>query len=53
LSIESPSILSTNAIEEELKEFGRAITYGNPVSVDLQAGHRALDLAYRILTMLS
>jgi len=53
LSIESPSILSTNAIEEELKEFGRAIAYGNPVSVDLQAGHQALDLAYRILSMLS
>ncbi|NBO60409.1 MAG: gfo/Idh/MocA family oxidoreductase [Flavobacteriia bacterium] len=53
LSIESPPIYPTNAIEEELKEFAQAIGGGAPVSVDLKAGHQALDLAYRILDMLS
>ena len=53
LSIESPPIYPTNAIEEELKEFSQAIAYGQPVSVDLRAGHDALDLGYRILNLLN
>jgi predicted dehydrogenase len=53
LSIESPPIYPTNAIEEELKEFGQAIANGHPVSVDLRAGHEALDLGYRILNLLN
>jgi len=53
LSIDSPPIYPTNAIEEELKEFAQAISKGLPVSVDLKAGHDALDLAYRILNILS
>ncbi|NDB34648.1 MAG: gfo/Idh/MocA family oxidoreductase [Flavobacteriia bacterium] len=52
LSIESPAIYPTNAIEEELKEFAQAIAKGTRVSVDLQAGHDALELAYRILNLL-
>jgi hypothetical protein len=53
LSIESPPIYPTNAIEEELKEFAQAIATGKPVAVDLKAGHQAIDLAYRILDILS
>jgi predicted dehydrogenase len=53
LSIESPPIYPTNAIEEELKEFAQAIQNGTSVSVDLKAGHEALDLAYRILNILA
>ena len=52
LSIESPPIYPTNAIEEELKEFAQAISMNTNVSVDLTAGHEALDLAYRILDIL-
>ena len=52
LSIESPPIYPTNAIVEELKEFAQAISMNTNVSVDLTAGHEALDLAYRILDIL-
>lgn len=53
LSIENPKIYPTNAIEEELKEFAEAILLGKKVSVDFQAGHLALDVAYKIMDKLN
>lgn len=52
LSIESPKVYPTNAIEEELKEFASGILGKQPISVDLQAGHEALRVAYQILDLL-
>lgn len=52
LSLESPQVFPTNAIEEELKEFALAISGRQKVSVDLKAGHAALHVAYQILDLL-
>ena len=52
LSIDSPKIFPTNAIEEELKEFAAGILEKKPISVDLKAGHDALTVAYQILELI-
>lgn len=52
LSIDSPKIYPTNAIEEELKDFALAILENKNITVDLTAGHRALEVAFRILDLL-
>jgi len=52
LSIDSPKIYPTNAIEEELKEFAAAILENKAISVDLKAGHDALTVAYKILELI-
>lgn len=52
LSIESPRVYPTNAIEEELKEFALGILGKQSISVDLLAGHQALKVAYQILDLL-
>ena len=52
LSIESPRVYPTNAIEEELKEFALGILGKQSISVDLLDGHQALKVAYQILDLL-
>jgi predicted dehydrogenase len=52
LSIDSPKVFPTNAIEEELKEFALGITNETQISVDLKAGHEALKVAYQILDLI-
>jgi len=52
LSIDSPKVFPTNAIEEELKEFALGITKQTKISVDLRAGHEALKVAYQILDLI-
>ena len=52
LSIDSPKVFPTNAIEEELKEFALGISEHAPISVDLNAGHQALKIAYQILDLI-
>ena len=46
---EKPESLSTNAIQEELKSFAESINKNTPVSVSLEDGHQALDVAHQIL----
>lgn len=46
---EKPEALNTNAIQEELKSFAESINKKTPVSVSLEDGHQALDVAHRIL----
>ncbi len=46
---EKPESLSTNAIQEELKSFAEAINKNTPVSVTLEDGHQALEVAHQIL----
>lgn len=46
---EQPEVLSTNAIQEELKSFAQSINKKAPVSVSLEDGYRALDVAHQIL----
>jgi predicted dehydrogenase len=52
LSIDSPKVFPTNAIEEELKEFALGISKQTSISVDLKAGHEALKVAYQILDLI-
>jgi hypothetical protein len=52
LSIDSPKVFPTNAIEEELKEFALGISQQAKISVDLKAGHEALKVAYQILDLI-
>ena len=52
LSIDSPKVFPTNAIEEELKEFAMGIRQQAKISVDLKAGHEALKVAYQILDLI-
>ena len=52
LSIDSPKVFPTNAIEEELKEFANAIKNGTPISVNLKAGHDALKVAHQIIELI-
>ncbi len=52
LSIDSPKVFPTNAIEEELKEFAMGIRKEAKISVDLKAGHEALKVAYQILDLI-
>ena len=46
---EKPESLSTNAIQEELKSFAESINKKTPVSVSLEDGHQALEVAHQIL----
>lgn len=46
---EKPEALKTNAIQEELKSFAQAINKKGDVSVSLDDGYRALDVAYQVL----
>ena len=46
---EKPESLKTNAIEEELKSFAEAINKKTEVSVSLEDGYRALEVAHQIL----
>ncbi len=46
---EKPESLNTNAIQEELKSFAESINKKSPVSVSLEDGHQALEVAHRIL----
>lgn len=52
LSIDSPKVYPTNAIEEELKAFANSIISGDPISVDVHSGHLALQVAYQIIDKL-
>lgn len=52
LSIDSPKVFPTNAIEEELKEFAMGILESKQISVDLKAGHEALKIAHQILELI-
>ncbi len=45
LMIESPEIMLNNAIEDELKDFYLAVTGNKPVSVTVEDGFKALQLA--------
>jgi len=45
ITIESPSIMQNNAIEDELNDFYEAVANDAPVSVTIQDGYRALKLA--------
>lgn len=46
---EQPETLSTNAIQEELRSFALAINKKDEVSVTLEDGYRALEVANQIL----
>jgi predicted dehydrogenase len=46
---EKPESLDTNAIQEELKSFAESINKKTPVSVSLEDGHQALEVAHQIL----
>ncbi len=46
---EQPEALKTNAIQEELRSFASAINKKEDVSVSLEDGYRALDVAHQIL----
>lgn len=46
---EKPESLSTNAIQEELKSFAESINKRTPVSVSLEDGYQALEVAHQIL----
>lgn len=46
---EQPESLKTNAIQEELKSFAQAINKKEGVSVTLEDGYQALDVAHQIL----
>ncbi len=46
---EQPDALKTNAIQEELRSFAGAINKKHQVSVTLEDGYRALDVAHQIL----
>src|SRR5690606_6221960 len=46
---EQPESLKTNAIQEELQSFAQAINKKGDVSVTLEDGYRALDVATQIL----
>jgi len=46
---EQPESLTTNAIQEELKSFSNSINKKAPISVSLEDGYRALDVAHQIL----
>jgi len=48
ISIESPQIKEVNAIVEELKDFHRSIAEDRPITVPVEAGLKALELAYLI-----
>jgi len=48
ISIENPSIIENNAIEEELKDFHNSIKNDESVSVTVGAGVKALELAHLI-----
>jgi len=44
-----PAIEPINAIQEELRSFANSVVNGSPIAVDIEAGRRALDVAYQIL----
>lgn len=46
---EKPEAIFTNAIQEELRSFAEAINKKRPVSVSLEDGYKALDVAEQIL----
>jgi len=46
---EKPDSLKTNAIQEELKNFAISINKNLPVNVTLEDGHKALEVAHKIL----
>ncbi|MDF1695828.1 MAG: Gfo/Idh/MocA family oxidoreductase [Saprospiraceae bacterium] len=48
ITIENPAIVENNAIEDELKDFYNSIKYDSEVSVPVEAGVKALELAYLI-----
>lgn len=49
IEFERPTILTTNAIREELREFGAAIRNGSRPVVSISDGASALDIAHRVL----
>ena len=48
VSVTEPDIMNNNAIEEELKDFHKAITQNIPATVSIEDGYRALELAHQI-----
>ncbi len=48
ISIETPQITEVNAIVEELRDFHRSIVEDKPITVPVEAGLKALELAYLI-----
>lgn len=48
ITIESPSIMQNNAIEDELNDFYESVSNNQPVSVTIEDGFKALKLAYLI-----
>ena len=48
INIESPEIVENNAIVEELRDFHSSILNDSPVVVTVEAGMKALELAYLI-----
>ncbi len=48
ITIESPSIMQNNAIEDELNDFYASVSEDQPVSVTIEDGFKALKLAYLI-----
>lgn len=48
ISIESPAIMQNNAIEEELNDFYESVANNQPVSVTIEDGFKALQLAHLI-----
>jgi predicted dehydrogenase len=48
ISIETPDIMHNNAIEDELNDFYESVSNNQPVSVTIEDGFRALNLAYLI-----
>lgn len=48
LNIEMPKIIENNAIVDELNDFYSAIVNDSPIGVNLEAGMKALELAYMI-----
>jgi len=45
ITIETPSIMQNNAIEDELNDFYEAVVNNSSISVSIQDGYRALHLA--------
>ena len=50
--IERPPVLSTNAIEQELRAFARCIQTGTPPDVSIEDGFRSMELAVQIMDKL-
>ncbi|MBK9257495.1 MAG: Gfo/Idh/MocA family oxidoreductase [Saprospiraceae bacterium] len=47
--IDTPAKLNNNAIKDELQDFHDSVISGDPISVGIEAGYKALKLAYDIL----